>query len=149
MKKLATILTALILLFSAGSFAASGDNVTTKIKTAFDKNFAAASSVEWKKMSGIYFAYFKLNDQSLSAAYSEDGEMLGATRSITLSQLPLNVSLALQNFKGGYAYNDNVTELVNDGQTTYFIGGDNSKCTVQLKSNASGDLTIEKKIRKK
>ncbi len=63
----------------------------------------------------------------MSAAFNEEGEFLGATRIITLSQLPLSTSLALQDRYAGYTINDSVTEMTTDGQTNYYIAAENSK----------------------
>ena len=59
MKKLVTILTAVILLFSAFAFATDSDNVNSRVKSAFLNDFAAASKVSWEKNSEFYFATFK------------------------------------------------------------------------------------------
>ena len=80
MKKIAIIATALILLLSTGSFAGTADEVTARIKNEFEKNFASATSVEWKKTKGIYVATFKDNGQDLSAAFNDEGELLGASQ---------------------------------------------------------------------
>jgi hypothetical protein len=149
MKKFAIIVTALILLFSAGSFAGIGDEVTAKIKTEFEKDFASATDVQWKKTQGIYVATFKDNGQDICAAFNEEGELLVASRYITLDQLPLNVALVLRNMSGGYHISNYVIELTEDSQTSYCVTGENSKFRTQMKVNSFGDITITKKMRKK
>ena len=149
MKKIATIVTALILLFSTGSFAGSIDEVTAKIKTEFEKNFATATSVQWKKTQGIYVATFKDNGQDLSAAFNDEGEMLGASRYVTLDQLPLNVSFALRNMSGGYRISNSVLELTADCQTSYCVTAENAKFRTEMKVNSFGDITVTNKMRKK
>ena len=54
MKKLTTILTAIVLLFAASAFALNGEQVTAKVKFAFEKNFTKAKNVNWKK-TGDFF----------------------------------------------------------------------------------------------
>lgn len=149
MKKIATIVTALILLLSTGSFAGTADEVTARIKNEFEKNFASATSVEWKKTKGIYVATFKDNGQDLSAAFNDEGELLGASRYITLDQLPLNVSLALRNMSGGYHFANSVLELTAEGQTSYCLTGDNGKFRTEMKANSFGDITVTSKMRLK
>ena len=149
MKKLTGILTALVLFISASSFAPNEEIVSAKIRSAFEKTFTSASEVKWSKSDGFYFANFKINEQILSAAFDEEGELLGASRNIALSQLPLNISLTLQNNYAGYSINESVTEMTTDGQTNYYIAAENSKRIVNIKASASGVLTIEKKTRKK
>ena len=45
MKKLISILTAIVLLFSATAFASGGKKVTAKVKVAFEKDFKKAENV--------------------------------------------------------------------------------------------------------
>ncbi len=149
MKKLTVILTALVLFISASSFAPNEETVSAKIKSAFEKTFTSASQVRWNKSDGFYFADFKINDQVLSAAFNEEGELVGASRNIALSQLPLNISLALQDNYAGYAINDSVTEITTEGQTSYYIAAENSKRIVTIKASANGDISIVKKTKKK
>lgn len=149
MKKIATIVTAFILLLSSVSFASAADEVTAKIKTQFEKTFASATSVEWKKTKGIYVATFKDNGQDLSAAFNDEGELLGASRYITFDQLPLNVTLALRNMSGGYHIANSVLELTANGETTYCLTGDNGKFRTEMKANSYGDITVTSKMRLK
>ena len=149
MKKLTGILTALVLFISASSFAPNEEIVSVKIKSAFEKTFTSASDVKWNKSNGFYFVNFKINQQVLSAAFNEEGELVGASRNITVSQLPLNISLALQNNYADYIINGSVTEMTTEGQTNYYITAENSKRIVTIKADAFGDLSIEKKIKKK
>ncbi len=149
MKKLTTILTALVLFISASSFAPNEEIVSAKIKSAFEKTFTSASEVKWNKSDGLYFANFKINEQILSAAFNEGGELLGATRNIPLSQLPLNISLALQNGYADYTISGSVTEMATEGQTNYYINAGNSKRILTIKASASGVLSIEKKTKRK
>src|SRR5260221_10832697 len=104
MKKLTIILSALVILISTSSFA-KDEAVSAKIKIAFQKTFTSATDIHWKKVSEFYFADFRINSQDLSAAYNEDGELISASRSIFLSQLPLNISLALKNKFEDYTVN--------------------------------------------
>lgn len=149
MKKLATILTAFVLLISASAFSKKDDTVSAKVKAEFEKNFYAATSVNWEKKESFYFATFKMKDQSFSAAYNDDGELLGVTRVISLSQLPLSVSLSIQNKYPDYTFGQSILEMNHDGQTTYYLDAENAKYRLKLSSNTSGNLSVEKKIRKK
>ena len=103
MKTLATILTAVVIFISANSFT-SADPVSDKIKVAFAKNFSTASDVQWEKINNNYFAVFTLNNQNASAAYNEEGELLATSRTITLSQMPINIPVELQNQYPHYTF---------------------------------------------
>ena len=149
MKKLTSVLFALSLLITATSFTPSEDDtVSAKVKSAFEKTFIAASDIEWKKVNGFYMVNFKINNQDCSAAYNEKGELMSATRTIASSQLPLNISLALQNKYANYTVDKSVTELTVDNETFYYIKADNTKQSVTIKANSSDDLSIENKAKK-
>ncbi|MEP6594550.1 MAG: hypothetical protein ABJA71_01335 [Ginsengibacter sp.] len=148
MKKLTAIFAALSLFLLASSFALPPDSVSIEIKSAFQKIFLSASNVSWKKMNNYYLATFKINDQQATAAYDEEGQLMSASRSLTLSQLPLNINLALQNQFPEYTFGKSVTEITIDGQSNYYIKGENDKKIIIIKANGSGNLNVENKTKK-
>ena len=149
MKKLTIILSALVILISTSSFA-KDEAVSAKIKSAFQKTFTSATDIHWKKVSEFYFADFRINSQDLSAAYNEDGELVSASRSISLSQLPLNISLALKNKFEDYTVNNTATEInMNGGETNYYIKAENAKRAITIKANTFGELSVVDKTKKK
>ncbi|MEO6329347.1 MAG: hypothetical protein ABIO55_10455 [Ginsengibacter sp.] len=149
MKKLTSVLFALGLLITASSFTPSKDDtVSAKVKSAFEKTFIAASDVAWKKVNGFYMVNFKINEQDCSAAYNEEGELMSATRILASSQLPLNISLALQNKYADYAIDKSVREITVENETVYYIKADNSKQSLSIKANSAGALSIENKVKK-
>jgi hypothetical protein len=148
MKKLTSVLCALSLLISASSFTLRDDTVSVKVKSAFEKTFSSAGDVNWRKVSGFYMVSFKVGNQDCSAAYNQDGELMSATRNIALSQLPLNIILALKNKYTGYTLDNLVTEMTVSEQTSYYIKAENEKQTLTIKSNSSGDLDLESKAKK-
>src|SRR5450432_2199909 len=95
MKKLVTILTTAAMLFSGFAFATDSDKVNARVKRAFLNDFSAASAVSWEKISDFYFATFTVNKTEINAAYNEEGELVGTSRPLESSQLPINVSLSL------------------------------------------------------
>jgi hypothetical protein len=148
MKKLTAIFAASILLISGSSFTPPPDSVSNEIKTAFEKIFSSANDVTWKKVNDYYLATFKINDQDATAAYSEKGQLISASRMLTLSELPLNISLALQKQFPEYTFEKLVSEITKDGQSNYFIKGESEKKVVILNANGSGVLSVESKTKK-
>jgi hypothetical protein len=149
MKKLTGILCALSLLISASSFTASKDDtISAKIKSAFEKTFTSAADANWQKVNEFYTVNFKVNGRYLSAAYNQDGELLGATRNITLSELPLNITLALKDKYADYTIDKSVTEMTVNDETSYYIKAENAKKILTLKANSSGYLSLESKTKK-
>lgn len=149
MKKLTGILCTVSFLITVSSFTfPKDDTVSSKVKSAFQKTFTASSNVYWEKVSEFYIATFKVDGQDFSAAYNEEGELVSALRYISLSQLPLSISLALENKYADYVMDKSVTELSLDGQTSYIIKAQNSKYLVKIKATGSGYLGIESRTKK-
>lgn len=148
MKKFKTVLTAIVMLFSASALAIPGENVSPKVKAAFATDFAKASKVNWEKSSDFYFASFMLNGVKSEAAYDEEGELVGTSRSISADQMPLNVSLAISEKYAGYQVNKSVLELNFEGRTRYYLTVENEKQSVSLKCFSNGDIEVEGKIKK-
>lgn len=151
MKKITTGIAALAMLFATSAFAtetkpANGKPETTKVvtavKTAFQKQFADASQVNWEQKSGFYFADFKLDGKTASAAYSEDGELVGTLHRIGFNEMPQDVLDALKDQYNGYEYALESEELTYDGLTSYFFTISNGKETVSLKSSNAGDFSV-------
>jgi len=148
MKKLTTVFAGLILLFLTSSFAFTDTSINARIKSVFEKDFAAYTNLKWTIYEDVYVASFKLKDVQLTAAYNENAELLAVTRYITFSQLPLKVSKAIEEKYGTYAIDQSAIELSAD-QTSYYVNVENEKFALRIKSDASGYLTIENKIKKK
>ncbi|MEP7109018.1 MAG: hypothetical protein ABI760_13580 [Ferruginibacter sp.] len=148
MKKLVTILTAAVMLFSATAFATDSDKVNAKVKTAFLNDFSAASDVSWEKTSDFYFARFTINNSEVNAAYNEEGELVGTSRGIESAQLPISLSLALGKKFEGYTIVKKALELTFEGVTRYYLTVFNDRQALKLKCSVDGDITVERKIKK-
>ena len=149
MKKLVTILTAALMLFSAFAFATDSDNVTARVKAAFVSDFSTASSVSWEKISDFYFAKFTVNQVEVNAAYNEDGALVGTSRSMASSELPVCISLALAKKYEGYTVLKKALELTYDDVTNYYVTVVNDRQALRLKCSPNGTLTVERKKKKK
>lgn len=149
MKKLVTVLTAAVLLFSTSAFAGQGDsNVSPRVKSAFLTDFARASGVTWERTNDFYFATFNMNNVEVNAAYNEQGELVGTSRSVEIDQLPMNLSLALSKRYEGYTTSKKALELNFEGDTRYYLTVANDKIALKLKCSTSGTMEVERKIRK-
>jgi hypothetical protein len=89
-----------------------------------------------------------VNDNKLSAAYNEDGQLVATSRTIKLDQLPLAVTLALNEKYAGYSFSGNVTEVSYEKQTSYYLVVANEKQRLQIKANANGDISVESKTKR-
>lgn len=147
MKKITIVLAAIVMLFTTSAFAYDASKLNPVVKAAFAKDFKDASQVVWELNSGFYFADFMVNGKMVSAAYNEDGELLGTSRRVNFDQLPLNVSLALKQKYSDYDLGRDALELTYDGQTSYYITAVNSKQTLSLKCSSSGDISVEQRTK--
>ncbi len=110
MKKIAILMTAAVLLLSTGLFAFGNTDVNEKIKSSFSKNFATAKEVDWQKKDDVYFASFTFNNVKTEAAFNEEGELVATSRKIETAQLPLALSLALNEKYAGYKIASGIME---------------------------------------
>lgn len=149
MKKFRTIVAAAIMLFATSAFATPGpDKVLAIVKAEFEKDFSGAKKVTWEQKDDFYFASFILNSKEVSAAYNEKGELLGVSRDILTSQLPLNILMAISEKFAGYEVANNATEIVYGGQTSYYLCIEGDKKILKLKCNSDGELMVESKVKK-
>jgi len=148
MKKVKTIFAAVAILLATSAFATGSEKVSAQVKLEFEKNFTGAVNVRWDKSDDFYFASFMLNSKEVSAAYSENGELLGISRVIATSDLPLSVLLAINCKYENYTIAKTATELTYDGQTSYAFFAENSKQILRLKCNSSGYITVDSKTKK-
>ena len=150
MKKIKTVLTAIVMLLSISSFAKGPEpeKVTPVVKAAFESDFSKATVVKWEKTDEFYFASFLLNNVKVDAAYTENGELLGTSRRISTEQMPLSISMALADKYNGYEIDNSIVELTFASVTRYYVTVSNKTHTVKLKCYSNGDLEVEKKIKK-
>ncbi len=150
MKKIKTVLTAIVMLLSISSFAKGPEpeKVTPVVKAAFESDFSKATLVKWEKTDEFYFASFLLNNVKIDAAYTEAGELIGTSRRISADQMPLSISIALADQYGGYEVGNSVVELTYASVTRYYVTVSNKTQTLKLKCFSNGDLEVESKTKK-
>lgn len=148
MKKFKIVLTTIVLLLAATSFAGEPEKVTPLVKAAFENDFSKASQVSWEKSNDFYFASFTLNHVNVDAAYTEKGELVGTSRRIPAEQMPLSISLAIAERYEGYLVDKQVVELTFEGVTRYYVTVSNQNQALKLKCYSNGELEVERKIKK-
>ncbi len=148
MKKIKTVLTAIVMLLSVSSFANGPEKVTQVVKAAFANDFSKAGKVSWEKTSDFYFASFTLNDVKVDAAYTEAGELIGTSRRISMEQVPLSVSMAVAEKYAGYKVDKSVLELNFEGVTRYYVNVENADQSLKLKCYSNGELEVDRKTKK-
>ncbi len=125
------------------------DVTNKKVKIAFTNKFSQANKVTWKQVSEFYFASFEMNDRQYAAAYSKEGEMIAVSRTLSKDQLPLAVITSLEERFKGYKMQTEVNEIIMEGATNYYLTVEGATHFLQVKCSTDGNITINKKIRKK
>ena len=120
-----------------------------RVTTAFTAKFRQAEKITWKQVNEFYFANFEMKNRQYAAAYTGNGEMIALSRTLTAEQLPLVVVAALEERFEGYKMPAEITEIIMDGSTCYYLTLENAARFVQLKCSAEGSITVNKKIKKK
>lgn len=146
MKKL--FIVAMILLTGLSTtFANLRETVNEKISKAFTEDFAGAQEVKWENKENFAKATFKLGNQVMFAFYSQDGELLGVTRNIVSTQLPINLLSDLKKGYNNYWITD-LFEMGTNSNTTYYVTLENSTHTVVLKSTGTEGWSVFSRTKK-
>lgn len=140
-------LTALFNISSSTSVKA--EKVSREVRTAFSEKFADATQVNWKRNKEFYFATFLIDNKSFTAAYVEDGDFVAISRMLTLQQLPIAATEALETRFEGYAVPDRVTEISMDGSTNYYLTVDGKTRTLLVKCSPNGYIEVLDRTKKK
>ena len=147
MKKLTTILTALVLFFGTQSFTPAIP-VTAAVQQSFTRHFGAVTTVVWEKTGDYYFATFTVKDQETTAAYDETGELIGTSRRIAIASLPVSVSTELNEKYAGYSFSAEAIEIDYSGEVLYYFTAQNETKFLKLKATSEGSVSVIEKIRK-
>lgn len=144
MKKM---LLALVVLVSSLAVNAEEKNVNEKVLNAFKTEFTTASQVEWTTGPNYYKASFVFNDKHVFAFYNAEGRLLGLTRNITLSELPLKLQTDLKKNYESYWISD-LFEAAREEGTSYFLTLEDADTRLVLKASADNSWTVYVKTKK-
>ena len=151
MKKM--IVTLAIAVTSLGAFAGSPlinsneDDVNSRVLNAFKTEFNTAKEVEWTVTSDYYRATFVYNDKHVFAYYNESGELLGLTRYLSSTDLPISLQTKLKKNYDGYWISD-LFEVAKNDSTAYYITLENADTKLVLRSTDSSNWSAYTKVKK-
>ena len=143
MKKSLFLATAAILI-AASSFASpvtGPDN--KKAAELFSKVFVNAESVQWEENSKFLSASFQLHGAYLSAHFSPKAELIGVSRNITSSQLPLHLFGQLKMHYSNYWITE-LFEYATRDEDNYYVTLENADHILILKGSNNGFSTYKK-----
>lgn len=136
----------LALAFLTGS-AFAGEVVNSRVLKAFENEFATAREVVWSQGSDYYRAAFVYNEQHVFAYYDEAGILLGVTRYIKTSDLPVTLQAQLKKNYADYWISD-LFELSQPENEAYYITVENADTRLVLRSQNGSDWQLFQKTRK-
>jgi hypothetical protein len=142
------LIAAIVLFTSIGSaFANGNEEVNERIIKSFQKEFAGAQNVQWTTTKDFVKVTFTLNDQVVYAFYEPGGELLGVTRNIVSTQLPINLLTDLKKNYNTYWITD-LFEMAANNENVYYITLQNSDQKLVLKSSAGNGWEVFSKEKK-
>ena len=145
MKKL-MIATLLVAVFGTSAFASDAEKISYRVTTNFEAKFAGAKNVRWLQQPTYVKVTFELNDETVEAFYSADGETLGYSRKIDLKKLPLS---AISKIKKDYAsfVAKEVIEFDRDGERTFYVSLTDGNKTQILEVSPYGNVSTYKGVK--
>lgn len=142
------LIAAFVLFTSIGSAFANGkEEVNERIIKSFRKEFAGAQNVQWITTKDFVKVTFTLNDQVVYAFYEQSGELLGVTRNIVSTQLPINLFTDLKKNYNAYWITD-LFEMAANHENVYYLTLENSDQKLVLKSSGSNGWEVFSKNKK-
>jgi hypothetical protein len=137
-----------VLLTSISSAFANGkEEVNERIIKSFEKEFAGAQHVEWTTTKDFVKVTFTLNEQVVYAFYEQNGNLLGVTRNIVSSQLPINLLTDLKKNHSAYWITD-LFEMASNNENMYYVTLENGDQKLILKSSGTTGWEVYRKERK-
>jgi hypothetical protein len=148
MKHRILTLALLLSLSLSNIFANTNEEVVNyRASNSFKKEFTQAQDVKWENSKDFVKATFKMNDQIMIAYYTNGGELLGVTRNITTSQLPINLLTDVKKNHSN-AWISDLFEITTNDETSYYITLQDADQTLVLKSSGTTGWTTFKKQKK-
>lgn len=116
-------------------------DVNKKVLTAFENEFVKASDVSWIKNNDYYKASFQSNGQHLNAFFSEEGEMLGVSRNLITTELPINLQASLADEYSAF-WVSGLFEYASNGESKYYITMEDADRELLLMSVGTSDWSV-------
>lgn len=146
LKPLTTL--ALAIAVTLSSFAGSNENtINDKVKSAFSEKFSEATEVSWNTTSSYLKASFRMNDQSMFAYYSQEGNLLGISRNLSSPTLPLKLNAELKKMSAT-GWISELFEYASEDDNAFYATIENADQKIFLKSSANNSWSVIKKEKK-
>ena len=103
--------------------------------------------MEWTTGPNYYKASFVFNNKHVFAFYNAEGRLLGLTRNITTSELPLKLQTELKKNYESYWISD-LFEAAREEGTSYYLTLEDADTRLVLKASADNNWTVYEKTKK-
>ena len=123
------------------------NKVSYRIENNFKTNFSGAQNVSWTFKSNFVKAIFDNNGEKMEAFYNLNGDIIGTSKSITLSQLPVDAKRSFAKSYSGYTVKEAI-HFESSDEDAYYISAENEKQSVVLKVSNNREISIFNKDRK-
>ena len=136
------------ILSATSVFALPASIVTEKVLKVFHEAFPEVKQPVWYNFDNYYEVYFTNSDNSTCRIdYSPDGIVLSTTRYYKSQNLsPAIRAKVNEKYPGKTIFG--ITEVSNSDTVTYHIVLEDEKYWLNIQSDATGNLTLEKKLTK-
>ena len=141
------VLITLAIAVSSFSAAFAGEEVSAKVLGAFNREFSTAQEITWTVADHYYQATFRYHDHYVSAYYSTDGELIGLTRNISPTDLPLALQSDLKKNHADF-WITGLFEVSKDGATAYYLTLEDADTRLVMRSVDGGSWENYKKVKK-
>ena len=124
--------------------------VSDKVLRSFQKEFAAATNINWVSWNekNIFQATFMYGGTQIDAYFDEEGNLLATSRSIAEQQLPIMIMKVLLTDYAPFTVR-RAEEYTGDNVVYYLVIVYNDKESMILKFSPNGDVQRIKKVKNK
>jgi len=136
MKKMIFLAAILVVFATTNTFAQT--KTPSAVVEAFEHSFAKAENPSWTVVNSLYRVNFSLKNESLTAYFNADGELIASSRTIALMQLPISLQSSLEKYYSNYTVSSLFEVDENDG-IHYYAKVNGQKSERLLKSTSFGD----------
>ena len=145
--KITTLLLSAVFLTTSIFASNIGGNVNSQVLSAFTSKFTEAKHISWSKSDNYVKASFQMNGQHMFAYYAETGELMGVSRHLTSSQLPINLQSEVKRISPD-SWITELFEYATESETTYYMTIENAEQKIHLKSESAHSFVVFRKTKK-
>jgi hypothetical protein len=146
-KMILTLVTSLILIFSAAYAEGNNNPVPAKVSSMFSSDFSYANNVHWEVMDRYYKVSFIDHGSALNAFYTMDGEFMGMAAYMLSDRLPVALQSVIKEKYSGYWIAD-LFHFNIDNTPGYFITLENADRKIMLKAEENKSWSFYSEVKK-